>query len=124
MNHGTILDVGVSPTLQRARQNIFQSAGYTFIATTNAHEAILLASECKIDLIIICDSLDLAEAQRLSHALQTVAPSTPLLQLTNRSTSPEYDSELLLPLARAAVRKPPSRQVLVSNPPEKVNKTA
>jgi DNA-binding response OmpR family regulator len=84
-----ILIYGNDPTLLMTRRLIFEKAGFQVLAANDFGTAIKISMTQTLEVLILCQSLSIAECMGILTTVREIAPSLRIIILDNSREVPE-----------------------------------
>lgn len=76
-----ILWASRNPDLLQHRTSLLTNAGYLVVSASNSPEIVNKLLNGDFDLVLLCQTLNREERQRLGHIISGYTPSTPVLEV-------------------------------------------
>jgi hypothetical protein len=115
----TILYFGCYEPLAAVRKILVEEAGGNVICTTDMVEAVRLAGEEYVALLVVCNSCDNNQYARLVDLLRLCWRPVPILRLDEELSAASENPTLIISLIRAAL--PQGRDLeMIKKPPQSV----
>jgi DNA-binding response OmpR family regulator len=84
MPHIVALAVGRDPLLLETRAQVLRSAGYTVVSALSIEQAFQHFVSGDFDIVILCHSIPVQDRERLTSAVHSRSPNTPVVVVAAR----------------------------------------
>jgi CheY-like chemotaxis protein len=91
MPHFVALAVGRDSLLLQTRSQVLRTDGYTVVATLSSEEALQQFEAGDFDVVILCHSIPASERERLSRAMHSRSPGTPVVVVSRTQAAQQQN---------------------------------